>query len=76
MWNNFSPGNVEAKEIEAQRKTAVEIVRAGKQSDVDELDITMSEKAGIGLNATIEGVPVEFIVGNSDTMTLKVKYKT
>lgn len=76
LWNNFSPGNVEAREIEAQRRSAIEIIRAGKDSNVDELDITMSEKAGIGLNANVEGVPVEFIVGNSGNMTVKVKYKT
>lgn len=75
-WNNFVPGNVTAKEIEEQRRTAVDIIRAGKQSDVDELKIIISEKAGLGLDTEIEGVPIEFIFGNSGNMILKVKYKT
>lgn len=39
------------------------------------LKITMSQKAGVGLSSDVDGVPIEFIVGASGTMKLKVKYK-
>jgi hypothetical protein len=63
------------KEIEAQKQTAAEIIRLGKEQGVDELEITMSQQAGIGFKSPIEGTPIEFNVGTSGTMTLKVKYK-
>ena len=63
------------KEIEEQRKVAIDIIRAGKENGADEIEITMSQKAGVGLSSDVEGVPIEFIVGASGTMKLKVKYK-
>ena len=63
------------KEIEEQRETAIKIIQAGKKNDVDELEITMSEKAGLSLGSSVEGFPVEVVAGTSGKMTLKVKYK-
>jgi len=63
------------KEIAEQRKVAINIIRAGKENGVDEIEITMSQKAGVGLSSDVDGVPIEFIVGASGTMKLKVKYK-
>ena len=63
------------KEIEEQREAAVRIIQAGKENGVDELEITMSEKAGLSLESSVEGFPVELIAGKSGNMTLKVKYK-
>lgn len=62
-------------EIEEQKKAAIEIIQAGKENGVDELEITMSEKVGLNLGSDIEGFPVELMAGSSGTMTLKVKYK-
>lgn len=63
------------KETAEQKKAAIEIIRAGKECGVDELEITMSEKAGLSLGSSIEGFPLEFLAGASGNMTLKVKYK-
>jgi arginase family enzyme len=63
------------KEIEEQRKAAIDIIRAGKENGADEIEITMSQKAGVGLSSDVDGIPIEFIVGASGTMKLKVKYK-
>jgi hypothetical protein len=63
------------KEIAEQRKVAIDIIRAGKENGVDEIEITMYQKAGVGLSSDVDGVPIEFIVGASGTMKLKVKYK-
>jgi hypothetical protein len=64
------------KEIEEQRKTAIEIIRAGKENGVDELEITMSEKAGLSLGSNVEGFPIELMAGSSGNMKLKIKYKS
>ena len=65
----------QSQEIESQRETAIEIIRAGKDHSVDEIEITMSEKAGLSLGSSIEGFPIECTIGTSGTMTIKVKYK-
>ncbi|MDB9495214.1 hypothetical protein PN441_07915 [Spirulina major CS-329] len=63
------------KEMEEQRKVAIDIIKAGKENGADEIEITMSQKAGIGLGSDFDGVPIEFIAVASGTMKLKVKYK-
>jgi hypothetical protein len=63
------------KEIAEQRKAAIDIIRAGKENGADEIEITMSQKAGVGLASDVDGVPIDFIVGASGTMKLKIKYK-
>lgn len=75
MRNNFVPGNTQVREIEAQRQTAEAINRAGKDNNVDELNITMSRKAGFEFKTNIEGASLESMLGNSSKMTFKVKYK-
>lgn len=75
-WASLYAVESSAKEIESQRKTAVEIIRAGRENNVDELEITMSEQAGIGLGSSIEGFPIQFDAGTQGKMTVKVKYKT
>lgn len=64
-----------AREAESQRRTAVEIIKAGKEHGVDELEITVSEQAGIGLGSSVEGFPIQFNAGTQGNMTIKVKYK-
>lgn len=50
------------KEIAEQRKVAIDIIRAGKENGVDEIEITMSQKAGVGLSSDVDGVPIEFML--------------
>jgi len=78
LWDGVSSFVTDSneRELEAQRKAAIDIIRAGKENGVDELEITMSEKAGIGLGSSIDGTPIEFIFGASGSMKLKVKYKS
>jgi hypothetical protein len=64
-----------AREVESQRRTAVEIIKAGKDRGVAELEITVSEQAGIGLGSSVEGFPIQFNAGTQGNMTIKVKYK-
>jgi hypothetical protein len=64
-----------ARETESQRRTAVEIIKAGAKYGVDELEIIISEQAGVGLASSVEGFPLEFSAGTQGNMTVKVKYK-
>lgn len=50
------------KEIAEQRKVAIDIIRAGKENGVDEIEITMSQKASVGLSSDVDGVPIEFML--------------
>jgi hypothetical protein len=65
-----------AKEVAAQRQAAIDIIRAGKEHGVAELEITMSQDAGLSFGSTFEGLPVQAKGGTSGTMTLRVRYKT
>ena len=62
-------------ESESQRKTVVEIIRAGKDNDASEIDFVLKESVGIKLGSKLEGLPLEFSVGKSGEMSVKVKYK-
>jgi hypothetical protein len=77
IWDGISSltAGANEREIEEQRKVAIDIIRAGKENGADEIEITMSQKAGVGLSSDVDGVPIEFIVGASGTMKLKIKYK-
>jgi hypothetical protein len=74
-WST-STGVLDSREIESQRKTAIDIIRAGKESNTDELEITVAEKAGLGLGARVEDIPIDVTLGKSGNMTLKVRYKS
>ncbi len=61
-------------EIEEQRKTAINIIEAGERDGVGELEITLSEDAGLNVKNQVKH-PVEVVLGKKGTMTIKVKYK-
>ncbi len=78
LWKAATSATADAveKEIEAPKKAAIDIIKAGKENGVNELEITMSEKAGLSLGSGIKEFPVELIAGTSGNMTLKVKYRS
>ena len=43
--------------IKEQRKTAVDIIKAGKENNVDEIEVTLDQNAGIDIQSEIEGIP-------------------
>ena len=61
--------------IKQQRKTAVELIKAGQKNGVDEMTITLDETAGVDIGAEVEGIPVKAMVGKNGKVTLKVKYQ-
>ncbi len=75
-----SSSETRQKEIEAQKQLAIEIIQVARENHVDELEITISNKAGVAvegeLNQKSQGIAsFDAIIGSSGNMTLKVKYK-
>lgn len=60
---------------ENQSAAAASVIRAGKESGVDEMEIVMSHEAGLNFKAPIEGVNISMKAGAEGTITMKVKYK-
>jgi hypothetical protein len=61
--------------VSAQAKAAVDIIKAGAENNVSEIDITMSQEAGAHFGADFEGHPIKFTLGKSGTVKMTVKYK-
>lgn len=68
---------LDSKEIiEAQRNTAEDIIKAGENHNVDELEITLDQDAGAKVNVNINGVNIVKIkAGSEGKMKIKVKYR-
>jgi hypothetical protein len=61
--------------LAAQRKTAFELIRAGKESGVDTMTITVDQHAGLDLGSAVEGIPIQVRLGAGGKMIIEVKYK-
>ena len=75
VWNLTKKLTDVQDTIESQKDAVLDIIRAGKEKDVAELEVTMDEKAGLSFGSVIEGFPVEIVAGKSGKVTLKVRYK-
>ena len=63
LWSNVSSLVSNAKkDFEEQRQLAIDIIRAGKDNNVDEIEITISQQAGLGFSANIDGIPIEVTI--------------
>jgi hypothetical protein len=55
------------------------IIKAGKESGLDELELTINKNKGVDIGADLDslGIPInaKFQVGSQGKMTIKVKYK-
>lgn len=70
-WNLISSPDT----IQEQRKTAIDLIKAGRDNGIDEMKITLDQTAGIDIGADIEGLPIKAKIGKSGKMTLEIKYK-
>jgi len=61
--------------IKEQRQTAVDIIKAGKENNVDEVEITLDQRAGIDLQSDLAEFPLRAKIGKDGKMNIKVKYK-
>lgn len=61
--------------IEAQKDAAVEIIKAGKDNNVDKMTITLDRTAGIDLGSDVEGIPIRMKIGDSGKVSIEVQYR-
>jgi len=62
------------KVIKAQRKTAVDIIKAGKENGVKKMKVTLDQNAGVDIGTELNGIPLKFAVGSDNKMTIEVEY--
>lgn len=60
---------------EEQRKTAEELIKAGKENGVDEMEITISKGVEGKINVPMDDVKIDVGASIGDKVTVKVKYK-
>ena len=60
---------------EEQRRTALEIIKAGKDKGVDELEIEVDQAVGMKLISDNEIFKSNAVIGSTGKMTIKIKYK-
>ena len=61
--------------ISEQRKTAIELIKAGKEKGVDELEIVLEQKAGLNIETEVQEVSIKTQLGKNGNMIVKAKYK-
>ena len=63
--------------IEEQRKTALEIIRAGKKNGLKEIQLELDQQAGLNIDATIKELNLDSKIqfGENGRMKIKLKYK-
>lgn len=59
----------------AQAKAAADLIKAGADNGVSEIDIIMSQEAGTHFSTNFEGHPIKFTLGKSGTVKMAVKYR-
>jgi hypothetical protein len=62
--------------LEAQKKAAIDLIKAGKNQDIDAMKITLDQIVGLDLGTEVEGVPIKAKIGKSGHMTVEAKYKS
>jgi hypothetical protein len=60
---------------EEQRRTALEIIKAGKDKGVDKLEIEVDQAVGMKLISDNEIFKSNAVIGSAGKMTIKIKYK-
>ena len=62
--------------VKKQGKTVEDLIKAGKEKGVDEMEIILDNKKGFHFDAPIdEGVKIETVLGSDEKVRIRVKYK-
>ena len=61
---------------EAQKSAAIDLIKAGRDNNVESMRIKLDRTAGIDLGSEVEGIPIKLKVGDSGTVEVEVHYKT
>jgi hypothetical protein len=62
--------------VDEQAQSAADLIKAGAENNVDEMEITLSEEAGLHIKSAHPDVPIKLTMGKSGTVTMKVKYRS
>lgn len=62
------------KVIDAQRKAAVDLIKAGKDNGAKKLKVTLDQQAGVDIGGELEGYAMKFSFGSDSKMTIDVEY--
>ena len=71
IFDFFSNDNT----IKEQRQTAIDLIKAGKESDADEIELIIEQEAGINISSETNNIPIKVKIGKDGKMNIKVKYK-
>ena len=61
--------------LQEQRQTAIDIIKAGKESGAQSVEVTLDQQVGLNFGGNVEGFPIKATMGKSGNMTIKVTYK-
>ena len=62
--------------VKKQGKAVEDLIKAGKEKGVDEMEIILENKKGFHFNAPIEeGIKIETALGSDEKIKIRVKYK-
>ena len=61
--------------LQEQRQTAIDIIKAGKESGAQSVEVTLDQQVGLNFGSNVGGFPIKATMGKSGNMTIKVTYK-
>lgn len=62
--------------VKKQGKTVEDLIKAGKEKGVDEMEIILDNKKGFHFDAPIdEGIKIDTVLGSDEKVRIRVKYK-
>lgn len=71
LIKNIFDSDTSSRQVEA----ATKLIKQGKESGVDALEITTKAVKGFKFNLPIDGCKIDTVLGADEQMTIKVKYK-
>ena len=60
--------------VKEQSEAAIDLIKAGKESGVKKMKVTMEDQAGVDFTCPIDGAKITFSVGKKGKTTLEVEY--
>ena len=60
--------------VKEQSEAAIDLIKAGKESGVKKMKVTMEDQAGLDFNCPIDGAKITVHVGKKGKTTLEVEY--
>lgn len=76
MLYNIGKMIFDSDSVKKQGKTVEDLIKAGKEKGVDEMEIILDNKKGFHFDAPIdEGIKIDTVLGSDEKVRIRVKYK-